>query len=101
MWRDLSNNQRRWLSSGHLHRGAGFAVRFPLLDGFALVVRLLALRQADGHLHFAALEVEPQRYQREPAFDGLPNQLADLLPVQEELPLPGRLMVGIPAVAVR
>src|SRR5215207_7074963 len=101
MWRDLSNNQPRRLSSGHLHRGAGFAVRFPLLDGFPLVVRLLALRQADGDLHFAALEVEPQRHEREPTFDGLANQLADLLPVQEQLPLPGGLVVGIPAVTVR
>src|SRR5262249_10606991 len=80
---------------------ARFAIRFAALDRLALVVVLLALRQADGHLHASVLEIETRRDERHPFFDGLADQLADLAAVQQQFSAAQRLMIGIPAVAVR
>src|SRR4030095_13875403 len=78
--------------------------RFPIgvaaLDRLALVVVLLALGEADRHLDAPFLEVHPDGDQRHPLLDRLANQLLDLLPVQQELPLAGGLVIAVAAVAV-
>jgi hypothetical protein len=66
------------------------------LDGFALVVRLLALRQPERDLDVPVLEVHPSRHERHPALDGPPDQLPDLLSVEQELALAGGRVIGYP-----
>src|SRR3954468_10895941 len=92
---------REYGSAPRLDRGARFAVRVAPLHRFALVVILLAPRQADGHLYPAVLEVHADRDQRHPFFDRLANQLPDLLAMQEQLATPERLVIGVAAVRVR
>src|SRR5262245_49325221 len=81
--------------------GARFALRLPALDGLALVVRLLAPRQAHGDLDPAVLEVHPHGDERHAALDRLPYELPEFLPVQEQLAPPLRIVIAVTAVAVR
>src|SRR5262249_40996292 len=67
---------------------ARFARGFAALDGLALVVRLLALCEADRDLHAPVLQVHADGHDRHAALGRLPNQLADLLPVQQQLAPP-------------
>src|SRR6266702_4235 len=92
-----------WPSSlpSFLDGGACFAIRLAAFDRLALVVRLLALGQADGHLHTAVLQVHAHGHQRHPALDGLANQLSDLLSVEQQLPPTRRLVIAVAAVSVR
>src|SRR5438093_7937743 len=82
--------------SPRLHRRPRFAVGFPALDRLALVVLLLAFREAYGHLYPAVLEVHPDRNQRHPFFDRLADQLSNLVPMQEQLPPAHLLVVRVP-----
>src|SRR5690242_2577548 len=56
-------------------RRACLTIGFAPLDGFALVVRLLALRQAQRNLHAAVLQIHAHGHERHPALNGLANQL--------------------------
>ncbi|CAM2159518.1 hypothetical protein PT2222_50356 [Paraburkholderia tropica] len=67
------------------HQARLFALPVALLLGFALVVLLLALCKADFALHAAALVVEIQGHEREAALLDLPDQLVDLVAVQQQL----------------
>ena len=78
-----------------------FAIGFAPLDRLALVVFLLALGEADGHLHAAVLEVHPNGHEGHALLDRLANQLANLVPVQQQLARSQRLVVGVTAMAVR
>src|SRR5437868_8250927 len=80
---------------------ARFAVDLAALDRLALDVLLLAARQADGNLYAAVLEVQPRRHERHALLDGLADQLADLVPVQQQLAPAQRLVLGVAAMAVR
>ena len=62
--------------------------RSAALDGLALVVGLLALRDAHRQLHQSLPEVHPDRHQGEPALHHLADQLADLPLVQQQLAPP-------------
>src|SRR5687767_12755102 len=79
--------------------------RLPLglapLDGFALVVFLLALCEADRDLHAAILEVHPDGDERHPLLDGFADELQDFVAVQQQLPAAQRLVLGVAAMAVR
>src|SRR5713101_6864878 len=79
--------------SSFFHGCARFPIRLAALDRFAFVVVLLALREADRHFDTAVLEVHPDGDQGHPLLDGLPDQLLDLLPVQQELALPRGLVI--------
>src|SRR6516162_8249382 len=83
-----------------LHRGPRFPVGLTPLDRFALVVLLLALREAHSDLHAAILEIEAKGHERHPLLDRLANELADLLAVQQQLAPADRLVVGVAAMAV-
>ena len=69
------------------HRGAGLAVDFATADGFALVVRLLALDERERHFHPALLHVHAQRNQRQPFFGDASGELQDFMAVQQQLGL--------------
>src|SRR6476469_4142203 len=70
------------------------AAGIPLREVVPLVVGLLALRQRKGGLDLAVLEVQVERDEREPALLDLADQLVDLGPVHEHLPLAPRGVVG-------
>src|SRR5712692_200622 len=82
-------------------RRSRFAIRLAPLDRLALVVLLLAFREADGHLHAAVLEVHADRHQRHPLLDGPANELPDFVAVQQQLAAAQRLVLGVAAMAVR
>src|SRR5678815_4930255 len=84
-----------------LDRGACFPLGLAALDGLALVVRLLALREADRDLDAAVLQVDAHRDERHPLLDGLADQFPDLRPVQQQLPLAQGLVIAVAAIAVR
>src|SRR5687768_3554302 len=65
-----------------------------------LVVGLLALREREGGLDAAVLEVQVERDEREPALLDLPDQLVDLAAVHEDLALAPRGVVGPGALRV-
>src|SRR2546421_8458653 len=53
--------------------------------GLTLIVQLLPLRQRDGHLRLAVLEIEIEGHQRQAfTFHGA-NEASNLAPVQEQL----------------
>src|SRR4029079_10102217 len=89
------------LSPPFFHRRARFAIGFAALDGFTLVVRLLAFGQSERNLDVTVLEINPGRHDVHGTFDRPANQLADLLAVKQEFSLARGLMIGITAVAVR
>src|SRR5262245_47842896 len=72
-----------------LPRGLQGLARFLLdvlpLDGLALVVDLLAAREADLDLHPAVLQIGLQRDDREAALRGSSAEALDLPLVEEEL----------------
>src|SRR3954465_12587426 len=74
--------------------------RVALGQVLPLVVGPLALRQREGGLDLAVLEVQVERDQGQPALPGLPDQLLDLGPVHQDLPLAPRRVVGPPALGV-
>src|SRR5262249_38642200 len=74
---------------------------FPPLDRLALVVRLLAPGEGESQLDAAVLEVHPDRHERHPALDGLPDQFPDLLAVQQQLAPPRGVVIAVAAIAVR
>src|SRR5262249_18944023 len=76
------------------------AAHLALAKRRALVVELLTTREPDLELRPAALEVEPERHQREPALGDLAGQALDLPLVEEQLAIPLRIVVGVGAVAV-
>src|SRR5690348_15325997 len=71
--------------SSRLDRRTRFAVGFAALDRFALVVLLLAFREADGDLHASVLVIEADGDERHPLLYGFPNQFPDLVAVQQQL----------------
>src|SRR6266508_5871006 len=75
------------------HGPVDLAAGVGLLQRFALIVGLLALRNGDLNLRDAALEVHPQRHEREAAFLSLGGELFDLAAVQEQLSRALRLVV--------
>src|SRR3990172_8604254 len=73
-------------------RGAlDVAFGIPGGDVLPLVVQFLAAGQPDRKLHAWSLEVEPQRDQGQSLLPGLPDEVVDLLPLQEQLPGPQRV----------
>src|SRR5579872_5109024 len=60
--------------SSFLHGCARFARGVAALDGLALVVRLLPLREADRDLHASVLQIHADGDDRHPALGRLPNQ---------------------------
>src|SRR5437773_3462764 len=88
-------------SAARFDCGARFAVGLTALDRLTFVVLLFSLGEAHGHLHAAVFEVHAHRYERHPFLDGLADQLADLVAMQQQLPAPQRLVLRIPAMAVR
>src|SRR6476646_5159638 len=70
------------------------AAGIPFREVVPLVVGLLALRQREGGLDLAVLEVQVERDEREPALLDLADQLVDLGPVHEHLALAPRGVVG-------
>src|SRR6478752_9931682 len=76
------------------------AAGIPLREVVPLVVGLLALRQREGGLDLAVLEVQVERDEREPALLDLADQLVDLGPVHEHLALAPRGVVGPGALRV-
>src|SRR2546426_5655059 len=101
----VSIQDERWqdstLPAARFHRGPGLAVDFVPSDRLALVVRLLALDEPEGHLHPAVLVIQLKRHEREPFFRDLSRELPDLVAVQEELALTLLLVVRVAGVAVR
>src|SRR5581483_6135032 len=79
---------------------ARLAIDLAALDRFALVVFLFALGEADGNLHAAVLVIQPHGDQRHALFDGLANQLSDLVAVQQQLAAPQRFVIRVSAMAV-
>jgi hypothetical protein len=65
----------------------------PALQVLAFIILLLSPAQGQLHLDPAVLEIETQRNQGETPLLNLPDQPADLRPVQEELPAALRVMV--------
>src|SRR3954451_16345034 len=61
------------------------ALPLAVLLGVALVVLLLALGEADGHLDAGLRVVEVERHQRTTALLHLADELAQLLRVQQQL----------------
>ena len=64
-------------------------------------MRLLAFRERQRHFHAPVLEIHAQRHEGHAALDGLADQLADFVLVQQQLARAHRRMIGVPAVAVR
>src|SRR5947209_19657968 len=87
--------------SSLLHGHGRFAIELPLFLGLALVVKLLSAHDGDLDLDLATLEIEPQRNDGESLLDDLLAQLFDLASMQQQLPIPLRLMVLQVAVRVR
>src|SRR5258708_12842538 len=67
------------------HQPALLALPIALLLGVALVVLGLALGQRDLRLHPAALVVQVQRHEREPALLDLADQALDLFLLHQQL----------------
>src|SRR4051794_5257827 len=65
-----------------------------------LVVGALAAGESDLYLRLAVLEVERQRHERQAALLRLPDELRDLLAVQQQLARAARLVVGPRALVV-
>src|SRR5262249_22185529 len=89
----LANSKRpaqsaKELAAPALDGGARLALRLSSLDRLSFVEALLALRQSNFELRAPVLEIHPQRHDRHALFGGLPEQLAELLVVQQELPRP-------------
>src|SRR5262245_64682177 len=61
-------------SAARFDRRARLAVSLAAFDGLSLVVILLALGQADRHLHASVLEIQPDRHERHAFLDGLADQ---------------------------
>src|SRR5258706_13405954 len=91
----------RRLRAPRFHGRARFALDLAPLYGLALVVVFLAFGETHGHLDAAVLEVQPDGHERHALFDGLADQLADLLAVQQQLAPAQRLVIRVAAVAVR
>src|SRR5471032_2722812 len=89
------------LLAARLDGRARLAIDLALLERLALVELLLAFREAHRHFDAAVLEVQADRHQRHAFHDGLADQLADLVAVQQQLAPAQRLMIGIAAMAVR
>src|SRR5262245_27449635 len=87
-------------SAARFDRRARLAVGLAAFDGLPLVVILLALGQADRHLHASVLEIQPDRYKRHALLDGLADQLLDLGTMEQEFPPTQRLVIGVATVAV-
>src|SRR4051794_7024224 len=88
-------------ASSLLHRHGRFAIELALFLGLGLVVKLLSAHDRDLDLDFAAFEIEPQRNDRESLFDDLLAQFFDLAPMQQQFPIPLRLVVLQVAMRVR
>src|SRR5690606_11064929 len=71
------------------------ALPVALLLGLALVVLLLALGEADLHLHAALGVMQVERHQRIAALLHLADELADLLGVQQQLARAGRVRAHV------
>src|SRR5688572_11936877 len=87
-------------SGARLHRRARLAIDLAAPDRFALVMRLLALGQRDERLDAPVLEIELERDERQAFLGNAPDHLANLLPPQQQLPLPHLRVVGGAAMAV-
>ena len=73
---------------GRGHRALGLALHGALEQRLALVVVLLASREAELDLRLPVLEVQLQRDQRQAGLLRLADQLLDLRPVQQQLAQP-------------
>src|SRR5437867_3146828 len=80
---------------------AGLPIQIPSLDRFPLVVEFLAFRKPEFHLDPPFPEIEPEGNQRETRQTPLAFQSANLLAVQQELPVPEGVMVAQVPVGVR
>src|SRR5437667_6873629 len=76
-----------------LRRSLEVAAGVALGDGAALVIRLLALGDANLELRHPVADVELERHEREPLRLGAPDQLGDLVAMEEQLARPSRLVV--------
>ena len=76
------------------------AAHVALGDGAPLVVRLLAARDAELQLGHPVADVEAQRHQGQALGLRLPDQLGDLVPMQQQLPGPRRLVIVAVALLV-
>ena len=85
-------NEKRGLSA-RLHRALDFALGVTLCSGFALVVQLFALAQAQLNLDARVLKVQRQRNQRISLLLGLAEQRHDFLFVHQQLALAQRVFV--------
>src|SRR5262245_42641931 len=91
-----------WLRSrARFYRRARLSFHFALTERLALVVRLLAFGQRQLHLHPPILEIELERHEREPLLRHLADHLANLIAMQQQLPLPQLTVGGRAAMTIR
>src|SRR6266545_1893033 len=83
------------LVAAGFHDALDVAFRLAFGDIFALIVELLAAREAQFDLGAPALEIEPQRDERETLSLDLAGDALDLAAVQQQLARAGRFMVEI------
>src|SRR5262249_28903847 len=88
------------MSASRLDRRAGFPIGLTPLDRPPLVVLLLALGEAHGHLDATVLEVQAEGNERHSFLDGFADQFADFAAVQEELSAAQRFVIGVPTMAI-
>jgi hypothetical protein len=75
------------------HSFARFLIRRPPALGLALIPKLFAFCERKFNLYPTVLEIHPRRNERESLLLCLANQLADLLPVHQQLPGSQRSMI--------
>ena len=86
----------------HFHTAVNVPLRVPPSDVLALVVILLAARQSDLHLCQPVLVyVHLERHDRQAFERRLPDELADLLLMQQQLAVTKRVSIKAIALLVR
>ena len=85
-----------------LDRPFDLAAGFACLDGLTAIVLFFALRQGQLHLGMTAFrKVDAQRDEREALQLSFPDELVDLLAMQQQLPLAERIVIHQVAMRVR
>src|SRR6185436_4632640 len=83
----------RYAQTFPLFSPAVLAILIALLDGFALVIELLAFGHCQFDLDSPPFQIQTQRHQGEPREFASPVELLDFIPMEQKLALPQGVVI--------